>query len=224
MAAKRRVKTTKGRTGNGTHESVRRSQSARKRTGVAVVGAKAPRSRSASRPAKGRPAVRGESQRASRRGPEERDAMRALDALTATLDRTSSSITDVAAVLDRLAAVHVEQCLAGLADALTEEHLLRDLDTARAQLSSDEPLSAADRASLSRLQQALLGWFVQHLGLEPDRQAGAQLTVPAAKLGSFQIEGEGPREPGALVTLLVEAGGWRRKGKVLSRPLARIVT
>lgn len=140
----------------------------------------------------------------------------ALTTLTGALSLVASAAESATLALEGARVDAAMQAEERLIRSLASDRLLNDLVGLRAALSAG---GGADPVSMHRnFAVALEAWLAEHFHLEPFLEAGSEREVPASQLSNYELLGQTPAVPGALLRLKVLAAGWKWRGRVVVKP------
>ena len=145
---------------------------------------------------------------------------RLLERLESSFDVARNRMTDVAVVADAIGASAIDARLNAMARAAVADNLARDLVLARSRLDSGALIDPVEFRSLLLLIDAMLAWFREHVGLEPELSAGQVLDLRASALGRFEMEAPTVPTSAEIIRVRIDQPGWRRAGTRFAKPRA----
>lgn len=129
-------------------------------------------------------------------------------------------------VVESLGEAAVDTYRRGLAAELLERHYPRDLALLREALMRLPASSISRELTTGRvLIDSMLRWLEERLDVTRYLLPDQELDVPAGKLDGYELDGGGPAEGfGGLVRLRVLQPGWRLAGRLVVKPLVKLVS
>lgn len=143
---------------------------------------------------------------------------RRVDVAVARLDAAQKELSrraaDLSAVLGGIAENAVVKRDEQLVRQLVDRELLRDLLDLREAIAVAATGSLpAPLERLCALPEAMLQWFADAFGIEPDGEPGLIRELPVRSLSKFECDFDAPADGDGLIRVCVQTPGWRRNGK-----------